>query len=76
VLVTFLKGFIALSNAADEFLKLWFPKLSTVIDETSFLPKDPPTYKDTSRASELFGYDPRYGYEELLSEILARKEQG
>lgn len=52
-----------------EFLKRKFPNFESLIVSASFLPAEPPTYKDISRARELLGFDPKYGFHELLAEM-------
>lgn len=51
------------------FLTKRFPALSQTILGATFLPEEPPTYKDISKARTLLGYTPSYGYEEMLREI-------
>lgn len=50
-------------------LKEKFPSLESLIDSADFIPTDPPTYKDISRAREILGFEPRYGLRELLTEM-------
>lgn len=52
-----------------ELLKEKFPLFESLIDTASFIPAQPPTYKDTCRARELLGFDPKYGFYELLAEM-------
>jgi nucleoside-diphosphate-sugar epimerase len=54
---------------AREFLKSKFPYFEALIDSASFIPTEPPTYKDISRARDVLGFDPKYGFHELLSEM-------
>jgi len=50
-------------------LKEKFPSFESLIDSADFIPSDPPTYKDISRAREILGFEPSYGLRELLTEM-------
>jgi hypothetical protein len=51
------------------FLTKRLPALEETILRSDFLPADPPSYKDLSKARDLIGYEPRYGYEEMLEDL-------
>ena len=51
------------------FLCERYPEFRSLIQATTCLPDVPPSYKDTSRAESLIGYEPLYGYRELLAEL-------
>lgn len=50
-------------------LKRRFPEFESFIDDATFIPDDPPTYKDISQAQRILGYTPSYGFYELLKEM-------
>jgi nucleoside-diphosphate-sugar epimerase len=52
-----------------ELLNKRFPEFQKLIDSANFIPVEPPTYKDISRTKELLGFDPKYGFYELLAEM-------
>jgi nucleoside-diphosphate-sugar epimerase len=58
-----------LSQGREAFLVGRFPELSDTIRNSSFLPDAPPTYKDLTKAKDLLGYLPTFGYEEMLHEL-------
>lgn len=51
------------------FLTARFPRFAECIERATFLPAEPPSYKDNTRASDILGYEPTYGFEEMLSEM-------
>lgn len=57
------------SIGTKAFLSQRYPHYRGVIERASFLPEAPPSYKDTTKAEGLIGYQPRYGYGELLAEL-------
>ncbi len=52
-----------------ELLKERFPNFESLIESANFIPAEPPTYKDISRTRERIGFDPQYGFQELLAEM-------
>jgi nucleoside-diphosphate-sugar epimerase len=52
-----------------QLLRMRFPKFQRLIESANFIPVEPPTYKDISRTKELLGFDPTYGFYELLAEM-------
>ena len=51
------------------FLTKRFPALVDQVREATYLPDAPPSYKDLSKARAILGYEPTYGYEEMLLEV-------
>jgi len=45
-----------------------FPEFEREIENASFVPLEPPQYKDSRAANRLLGYTPSYGLRELLAE--------
>lgn len=58
-----------MNKGAKQFLAERYPPLSDTINRATFLPSTPPTYKDLTKARAVLGYEPRYGYEEMLLEM-------
>ena len=58
-----------LKIGAKQFLAERFPAYAAAIAQATFIPQRPPTYKDLTKAKTLLGYEPGYGYEELLNEM-------
>lgn len=58
-----------MEQGREAFLVKRFPELSDTIRRSSFLPDAPPAYKDLTKAKELLGYSPTFGYEEMLNEL-------
>lgn len=56
-------------EGTKRFLAKRFPALSQTILGANFLPEEPPTYRDLTKAKSLLGYMPSYGYEEMLREV-------
>jgi nucleoside-diphosphate-sugar epimerase len=56
------------------FLVNRFPGLASTIVDTTFLPSEPPSYKDLTKARDLLAYEPRYGYEEMLRELSPKRD--
>ena len=56
-------------NGAKQFLRERFPRFSDTIEKATFLPVEPPSYKDSAKARSILGYEPTFGYEELLAEM-------
>ena len=46
-----------------------FPHYRELIMNCSFIPTEPPTYRDNSQATELLGFRPRYGLGEMLEDV-------
>jgi nucleoside-diphosphate-sugar epimerase len=56
-------------DGAKLFLMNRFPEHRELLSSASFLPEQPPTYKDNAKARELLGFEPSYGYGELLADL-------
>jgi nucleoside-diphosphate-sugar epimerase len=57
------------NRGAKQFLAERFPAFSEAINEATFIPETPPTYRDLTKARAVLGYEPSYGYAEMLSDL-------
>ena len=62
------------TKGGKEILSARFPAHRDLLMNSSFIPTEPPTYKDNSRARAILGYEPRYGLGEMLAEITESKK--
>lgn len=51
----------------DSILKSRFPQYAERIKEIDFAPEAPPTYKDNSKAASILGFEPKFGFDEMLA---------
>lgn len=62
-------------NGGTATLASRFPHHRDLIMNASFVPSEPPTYKDISNARELLGYRPQYGLSEMFEELTRLNKQ-
>ena len=58
-------------RGGKSFLMERFPEYRALIESASFIPDEPPVYKDISRTKEVLGFMPRYGLYELFVEMFS-----
>ena len=60
------------TKGGKEVLANHFPRYRELIMSGSFIPPQPPTYKDISKARDLLGFVPQYGLGEMLEDVAMR----
>lgn len=56
-------------KGGKSFLAAHFPEHRELVETATFIPQEPPSYKDISRARDILGFKPKYGLYELLVEM-------
>lgn len=57
------------TKGARSFLQERFPNFAIHIQTATFIPDEPPSYRDNSKAREALGFQPTYGFQKLLEEM-------